>query len=350
MKTINAVCLLAIFLFTSLSRADVTAELRFDFEDHTFNDAYNMANYSTFRVNRARLKIDSAIDDYFSYYIRLNLNSSIVVDPTATSNITNKSAADNTTDLLEFAYLNYKIGPELLLTMGKMGTLTGGMEGLHNGGDVYVYSQSNPAWGQYTGLGLTYFYHDHSLIAHLANQEVPYKDLTKGSSYAQKRLAWAVQYYGMFLDKSFHVIASYLNSKPHNSTLEQQDDSFLAVGVKYQQPDYYIELDQLVNTFKNKTTAGTTDSTTGIVASAAVKTNQFQTGLKYAADSSKISDVKSADYNTIGVFTEYHPFSEKEMNVHAAFNNITTRPAIGENKTEQQILVGIKYYFSAVKP
>lgn len=346
---LSTIAFLASF-FCLQAKADVKVELRTDFEDHQFNDAYQTANYSTFRINRARLKIDNSVDDFLSYTVRLNLNSGYTVDPTGTSPVSNRSIADNTTGLLEWAYISYRFTPELTLTMGKMGTLTGGMEGQYSGGDVYVYSQTSPLWSTYSGVGLNYVFNEHTFSFNLANQDSPYKDPSKSDSYAQKNLAAAFQYYGFYLDKKFQVIASYLYSKPQSSTLSERQDSFAALGFRYEFGSAYVELDQLINTFKNKTTMDTTDSQTGLVANTAIIFDRLKYSLKYAAESAKISDQKSADYTTIGASAEYTPSIERNMNFHIAYNSITTKPTSGaDSKIEQQVILGLKFYFSALK-
>ncbi len=347
MKTSRIIAAL-VTLCATASYAAVTIEARSDYQNSTFNDDAGKKGYSTTQVNRMRLKADHKVNEEVSVASRFNFLT--------TGSNTGADKSGVTSNIVDYASINYMPMPGLTISMGKLRAIGGGMENQYEGYDLYMTS----ALSNYSvlpdagGVGVTYSMGDHQFDLQMTNDNSVSN--AAGTPAATRNLAGA-GYYGKFMDSKFQVIATHHTQKYHNqyngtAVAEDKTVATSVLGLKYDAGMVLVDLDYGM-TVDEATVLNKKNTYSGAVLNVAVPVDTWKFIVKAESTTVKLSDEKALTYMNTGVAVEkslgpmsnfhiaYNMLSRKNENASAATSDFAGN-SIGVDKTykESQLFAG----------
>jgi hypothetical protein len=210
-------------------------------------DKVNAKPSNALTLSRAKLDAKGKLNDSVEFRTRVNLapnpSTEVAGNPDAVS-----SRAD-------FIYISNKLTDSVNVTLGKIGSGMGGIEGQYNGGDIYLLSQGISG-GNVTvplylgGADLTVKIADGQTV------DVLMLNQTENSTEQTRTMAGAL-YNGLFLDKALKVAVSY-HAEQYNDNIKA---NYIAAGARFSAGAVEVEGDYLMNKKSNATNTDKNDST-----------------------------------------------------------------------------------------
>ncbi|MBO9667189.1 MAG: hypothetical protein J7501_10295 [Bdellovibrio sp.] len=364
---------------TTAHAGSVSLDLRADYQGQTFDsaaiDAGAGPDNSKFYLQTGRLDFQGKLNDETDYRLRWRF---------AGKDQATLQKRDNTFQDVDFAYVSNKMADGMLkLTIGKFGADIGGFEGANSGADMYFtseayngtsylggyYNNGSDETGRaslsgftrilyYTGAKLAFTFADQEINIQGANIDTlngrtqtgntlgtPSGDHLDGTALDQNTALYAIAYKGKFGD-NWQARASYHMMKTEPAAGLDGTVQYIAVGGQFQSEAWLIQLDYLMNSYKETIPAETgTDTLTSIVASAKWSfTDNWAAILKAAYSIEKFDDATSAEnkYMSEGLAMEYKPKKDDVFRYHVAYNFRTMSPDAGGDRNLQEFVVGTR--------
>lgn len=325
-------CLSCIVFAKSLS-----LDFRFDSDSSQYDSAAQAAlgkeNSSQFTMRTGRVDFIGNLNDDLEFRLRwrLDKDSSTAVHKT-----------DKFTSQIDYAYVQHSLTKNWKLTMGKLGSEIGSVEGNMSSPDIYLPSQiysllSTNGYLYVSGVKLTSKYDIHETSVYLANQSDTQADRQTKSMYG-------LSYQGHYLDDSLALIAGYLaDEKQSSASTLPMNTQISSIGARYEPTPYFIGLDYLVYSQDNISDANADDVWTSIVLEGGYNFNGLMPKLKFESTEMKTSSVKN-NYRGVTAGVEYKPYPKDLFRYHLMLTQLTTQPKTGPSYNEQHVLIGIRIY------
>ena len=164
-----------------------TQDAEYDSDTLKFEDDKEQTRLG-FRLDRGNINAKGQLGESLRYRLRLNLDA----------NLDDSSYADGTLSNLEYFFIEYRVGTDLNLKIGKQFVLQGGREGMNNGLDVYQYSIQGERIQDLYGVGLGLIHE-----FRFRGNEVPqyaviqFVNQPEGNGKSDQNLAYNVAWYGV---------------------------------------------------------------------------------------------------------------------------------------------------------
>ena len=330
----KAILVGALFAVTSNARAGVQLEFVTKNKGSTFNDVAKdngLKSYNTTQVERLRLGVSGKANDSLSAFAKFDFR-----EMTLAANSSQLGTGPSSGLLVDNAYLSYLLNPQFTLSMGKLGTLAGGMENQYSGADVYLRSTLSDSTSTFNagGVGINYTVGDHSFDIQLLNDpNMP--DQTQGATRSQTLL----QYYGKFMDKKLEAMVFNMASKD-----KDLPSTASALGLKY---DFgFLVLDLDYGTAVAETSLVAKSEITGTVLNVAIPVGDLKFFVKTENSESKnAAGAKDKTYSKLGLAVQKELSKDNAANVHLAYNVLSEKAeATSKTSTENQLVVGFKVF------
>lgn len=366
--------LLASFVTTAsvatANAGSISLDMRADYLSQTYNADAIAAGPSTvdnnkFYLQTGRVDFQGKLNDETSYRLRWRF---------AGKDHATLQKRDNTFQDVDYAYISNKLNDMMTLTFGKFGGDIGGFEGANSGADMYFTSEAYngtsylggfSASGPKTLTGFTnlLYYSGAKLAFTFADQEINIQganvDTNNGrlaaansgdhtnaaGKFDQNQALYAISYKGKFAD-NWTIRASYHTMKTEPAVGLEGKIDYMALGGQFQNESWLVQLDYLMNTYKETNAAETgTDTLSSIVATGKwMFMDNWTAVLKLAYSMEKFDDTTSADnkYTSGGLAFEYKPKKDDMYRYHIAYNNRTMAPDTGSDRNLQEVVVGTR--------
>ncbi|MFM6928337.1 MAG: porin [Bdellovibrio sp.] len=371
--------LLASFVTTAAvataNAGSISLDMRADYLSQTYNSDAIAAGPSTvdnnkFYLQTGRVDFQGKLNDETSYRLRWRF---------AGKDQATLQKRDNTFQDVDYAFIANKLNDFMTLTIGKFGGDIGGFEGANSGAEMYFTSEAYNGTSYLGGFAATapksltgftnlLYYSGAKLAFTFADQEINIQGANvdtsngRGASFAtsggdhtttgvttgkfdQNQALYAISYKGKFAD-NWQVRASYHTMKTEPAVGLDGKIDYMAVGGQFQNESWLVQLDYLMNTYKETNAAETgTDTLSSIVATGKWMFHDNWTGiLKVAYSMEKFDDATSADnkYTSEGLAFEYKPKKDDMYRYHVAYNNRTMAPDQGSDRNLQEVIVGTR--------
>lgn len=337
-------------------------DFRGDWQSLDYNDAAittaptTVADSTRFYLKVGRLQYKGSINDRYSYVGRLAFNKPAV--DSATSN----SKRDSLNSSVELAYITDKMSDMFSLSLGKFNTEIGGFEGATSGADLYMVSPyyQHSAVKTLTGANLginesgaknilymtgvkgTLTFDQTQNVHFLATNNAVSDPTDASGNFNQNRGLMGIIWKGSFMEKTFQSILSYHEVSPQSSTANPDNKhSFLSAGIKYDS-SWVGSLEYNTTSYKDGAT-GKSDSVYAAILKLGYKMDQWTPRLEFFTSEEKIEIASTATnkFTGVGAVLEYKPTAEN-FRYHIAYNNVTTKPATGDDQTRTEIVVGAR--------
>lgn len=358
MNKLSIVLLAAFVCGTTAHAGSISFDGRVDMLSNDFDDASSSADHAKFNIETARIDAKGKLGDSVSYRARFRLNKN-----RATVN------RDTTGADLDYANLTNKFNDSVSLTVGKLATDVGGIEGATSGPDLYMktigYSGATPATGQSifgtdavryaTGAKVAYLMGDHEIalgFTNLAADSSGPGNNGTASQFNQNKYMTGLVYKGGFMDKKLTAVASYHSQAGKLSGGGADDDksknTLMAVGVKYDAEMFAVEADYLADKAGSYTTADKDDDLTTIQVGFAYKMDQWTPRVKVESSTATVNTSAATavkwTYTGTQIALEYKPVKDDMFRYHLAYwsretkNDVTGSTAT----TDKQIILGTR--------
>ena len=164
-----------------------TQDAEYDSDTLKFEDDKEQTRLG-FRLDRGNINAKGELGESLRYRLRLNLDA----------NLDDSSYADGTLSNLEYFFIEYRVGTDLNLKIGKQFVLQGGREGMNNGLDVYQYSIQGERIQDLYGVGLGLI-HEFRFRGNEVPQYVviQFVNQPEGNGNSDQNLAYNVAWYGV---------------------------------------------------------------------------------------------------------------------------------------------------------
>ena len=164
-----------------------TQDAEYDSDTLKFEDDKEQTRLG-FRLDRGNINAQGQLGESLRYRLRLNLDA----------NLDDSSYADGTLSNLEYFFIEYRVGTDLNLKIGKQFVLQGGREGMNNGLDVYQYSIQGERIQDLYGVGLGLI-HEFRFRGNEVPQYVviQFVNQPEGNGKSDQNLAYNVAWYGV---------------------------------------------------------------------------------------------------------------------------------------------------------
>lgn len=297
------------------------------------------ANSGAIQVTRAKIDGKGKVNDSVDFRARFN------VAPNSES----AGYADGVSNRADFLYVSAKLHDMVSLSIGKMGSGMGGLEGQYNGGDIYQLTNAIAGGGGQVTVPLYLSGADvkvqlaegQSIDVSAMNQSFssasPESTQTVGSSVTKQTTTLnGIVYNGKFLDNSLSAVVSYHMEDKGNSVKA----NYIAGGLRYSAASFEVEGDYLSNVKDNGTTK---DSTQTNRIKAKYMVDQFNPFVQYEMSTNKVADNKTNDVNVITAALEYKPVKDQGFRYHLAYVNSQLKPASGaDTQTTTSVIAGVR--------
>ncbi len=323
-------------------------DLEFNSSDRDSDDDPNGDDQVTkFNIARARMNFRGTLNDTTSYRARVRFNRAA-----------ERNEFDNTSDMLQYWYLDRKLSSALKLRVGKQFTVMGSWENDYSGMDQYHYSEG-PVRAVYdTGASLHVSFASQTVLFQLFNS--PFQQTN------QSTLGFNLAWYGDIANGLISPIASFtVLPSAEQDDGENKRDAFTenswAVGARLSvqaiqveaearnttTPEYDDEINAAEKSLDDPTILEDTWDT--IVLQARYKTKMFAPFIKYTTDDHNVDgdDVTNHTGTSLGV--EFFPDgSIKTYRVHAVFITESTdyEDKERDDVTTTQFNIGVSARFS----
>jgi|GEM_PF-1960289 len=337
---------------TFFSSAPVLAgaqlDIRMDHVSRSGNKESGIKPSSAFQIQRARLLMKGNLGELNEYTVRLHLLNSAEA----------KRTRDAASTFIDYAFIKRKLSDELSLSVGKIILGMGGIEATINPADYYLVSVaggelSSIYWAG--GAALEAAFDVHNIKLAVANLSEDVFD-AGGTTLEQSRHLVGLVYTSKLMDGMIQPNLSYYSEKFESSaTSGTKDNSYLAAGARLNFEPITLDLDYLNNKF-------TSDPK---VNAAKVNTNSIIANLRYGImeassillklESSTAKTLDTALLETDKKVTgttlayEYKPSKEENWRAHVAVTQASTKPATGDTKMEQKLMVGMRMVADILK-
>jgi hypothetical protein len=313
-------------------------------------------NGTAFVFNAMRPRIIGKATDELSYVLRLNLGKANTA-----------VARDNTTDLIDQAWGDYKPMQGLNIRVGKQNFLqVTGWESVYYLTDVFTYSstfnKNAQTYGYYrSGVAATYNWGDHNFTLAATNAAKNNTEAT-GSSQLNNGLAYSFYYDGQFLDGMIKPILAYTMYQMDGNAdvapaiqTNSTNDTLIAVGVRIAPIEGLtvdVDYDNLNQPNQNSLTQANNQLTTTIRGEARYQFGQFIPFVNYISDKSTAFGTIAAPnagnftLNTYDVGVMYYPFKDKNFRYHVVYSNSNQNndsSAVNSQVVTTNIRAGIKF-------
>ncbi|MGE5085517.1 MAG: hypothetical protein ACM3MG_04400 [Bacillota bacterium] len=374
MRKFLLVSLVATATVATANAGSINLDLRADYLSQTFNsDAIrggSGVDSNKFYLQTGRADFQGKLNEDTNYRLRWRF---------AGKDQATLQKRDNTFQDIDYAYVANKMADSLLtLTIGKFGADIGGFEGNNSGAEMYFTSEAYSGTsylGGYaaggapktlTGFTNLLYYTGAKLAFNFADQEINLQasnvdtnngriaaanagdhtvDGTNTGKLNQNQALYAIAWKGKFGD-NWQVRASYHTMKTEPAVGLDGKIDYIALGGQFQNESWLIQLDYLMNTYKETSSAETgTDNLSSLVASGKwMFDDNWAAILKLTYSMEKFDDSTSADnkYTSGGVAFEYKPKKEDTFRYHIAYNNRTMNPDQGSDRNLQEVVVGTR--------
>lgn len=164
-----------------------TQDAEYDSDTLKFEDDKEQTRLG-FRLDRGNINAKGQPGESLRYRLRLNLDA----------NLDDSNYADGTLSNLEYFFIEYRVGTDLNLKIGKQFVLQGGREGMNNGLDVYQYSIQGERIQDLYGVGLGLI-HEFRFRGNEVPQYVviQFVNQPEGNGKSDQNLAYNVAWYGV---------------------------------------------------------------------------------------------------------------------------------------------------------
>lgn len=321
---------------------EVDLEFRTSFQIQTQNASYDRETpkYEDgkeqtrlgFRLDRGNVNVRGGLGESFSYRLRLRLDA----------NLDESGHADGTQSSLEYFFLEYRLGTDLDLKIGKQFVLQGGREGMNNNLNMYRYSiQGERIQGLYeVGLGLIQEFR-------FRGNEVPQYGVLqlvnqpKGNGKSDQNLGYNAAWYGVLgsglLEPTFQIgFFPRKSEKPVDSCSDLKclvPEQLISAGTRLNFNEAYLDLDLIHGSYYGLSPANKLierdASTVALEYRVDPKTKPVKSPIPFAKwtyDMVSESGLDSAflDYrNEISAGIVVYPTTDERLRIHAlgAFQN-----------------------------
>lgn len=340
---LNLVLGLAIgFSALGATAGSVNFDFRGDMMSQTANEEAAKARYGQdhvkFFINSARIDFKGNLNTELSFRARIKLTESIAT----------KNQRDNMTNLADLAFLNYKFSDNFKMTLGKLATEIGGIEGQTAAPEMFMTS------GVYNSLGVERYASGVKLTANCTNAEMSLMSVNQSAdapagatsgTFEQNRMLTGALVKAKFTPV-FQPQLGYYWVSNQNSTPYRRDD-FYNAGFRSQLSSYFFEYDYLKNDQTDKTIKTQTDSLESHVASLGAVFGRWTPKLKFESTKEFLSTVaiprgSVSRYYGYQVAIEYRPAGEGNFTYHAAYFQKEKSPQSGGKQVLEVALVGAR--------
>jgi len=308
-----------------------TQDAEYDEKTLKFDDGKEQTRLG-FRLDRGNVNVRGGLGEAFSYRLRLSLDA----------NLDESGHADGTQSSLEYFFVEYRVGTDLDLKIGKQFVLQGGREGMNNGLDVYRYSiQGERIQDLYeVGLGLIQEFR-------FRGNEVPQYGVLQlvnqpqGNGKSDQNLGYNAAWYGVLgsglLEPTLQVgFFPKKSEKPVDSCSDLKclvPEQLISAGTRLNFAEAYLDLDLIHGSYYGISPANKSiereASTVALEYRIDPKTKPVQSPIPFAKwtyDMVSESRLNSAflDYrNEISAGFEVYPTTDERLRIHAlgAFQN-----------------------------
>jgi hypothetical protein len=276
-----------------------------------------------FTIPYLRFGIKGKYDDTISYRVRFRLNKTL-------AQATGRK--DETGEGVDYAYIDKIISPNLKLQIGKQVLYHGGWEAVVSSKEEYSYSYNS--FSMYSvGVGAFIKAAGQNVILQVLNSGgsgpndvTTTNKLTSATEENQTLPMMGGQWSTSLFEGMINPIFSYhfetIENRPSaaGTTLKQKaDQSYLAVGNRFQISDITFDTDYLVN--KNESTIiGNKESTdSGYSLRLAYQTGLWRPQIKYTTTENETNGVKVSDISSYHAALEFYPVNDANLRYHLAY-------------------------------
>lgn len=312
-------------------------DMRFDFTNKTYNKEAATTGDSNFGFQMGRLDYQGQLSEKTSFRTRLRF----------TSTDTGKSAHDNVGKHVDLAFVSQKLSDSTSLSIGRMTTDIGALEGRTASPDLYLKSAAygglsfnNTAnarsySGNYlyaSGVKVGHKIGDHELTALIVNPA------ETDQNPENSRFMVGATARGTYMDKSLGYSLGF-----HDVALEAKDEksNFLSGGVFYKMGDVKFSGEYAANTY--------TDATKNKHVLSSVIGGLTYTGIEGVTPALKVvsntfkpnAGDKTTSTGLQGV-VEFVPVKEEPFRYHLAYSTISEKTGSAAAKTANEMVAGIR--------
>ena len=358
-------------LFSSIIAASATAQagslsldLRADMNSTNYNEKAELGNagisddtsdFTKFYIQTGRLDYKGKLNDDTSFRLRWRFAGK---DQGA------MSKRDSANSTLDYAYVDHKISDMFSITAGKISGAVGAFEGSTSGADMYFTSEAYNGTSflnsgtrlvgftnnlYTTGVQGTFSMAGQDLMVQSTNSDnsigrsssVGNGDVLENSKLSQNKTMTGVIYKGAFLEKTLNVI---LSNHFQNFNSDTKTD-LTAFGLQYKTEELTAMVEYFVNKYKSLSGTSTlNDQLTSTVVTVKYTLGQWTPVLKFSSSEEKLdgtTEVKNK-YTSYGAAVEFKPKAEDNFRYHIAYNSRTMKPDGSDDKSMQEVMVGMK--------
>ncbi|HEY8269309.1 MAG TPA: porin [Pseudobdellovibrionaceae bacterium] len=355
MKAILAL-LSGLTAFASAHANTLNYDFRGDWQSYTYNTAAGLPDSTRFYLKTGRLDFKGNLNDRFSYQLRWGFYK-----PAVDTGITN-AKRDSLNSSVEYAYVTDKMSDLFALSLGKVNTEIGGLEGATAGPDLYLVSPNyqHTAVKTLSGANIGINQSGASNILYMTGAKGDFNFLDQhiyvmvlnniadsadpAGNFNQNRGLMGLTWKGSFFDKALTGLASYHEVSPQSATGDTGNKhNFISAGVKYDTSSWVGSLEYTTTTYKDGA-SGNKDTLTSEIAKFGYKLDQWTPRLELFSSEEEIGIGTTTGTNKFmgyGVVVEYKPTAEN-FRYHLAYNTISAKPISGDTQTRTEIVLGAR--------
>ncbi|MFZ3231671.1 MAG: porin [Pseudobdellovibrio sp.] len=326
----------------SMAANQLMVDGRLDHKSYSPNDAVGKPGYEAFQISRLKLDYKGKLGEQNSFRVRLD----------GTQNTAAKQVRDNSSAFMDIAYVSHKFTDQIALTMGKLASSMGGIEGsVSSPGDMYLRTTAGDEIAlvyQPTGAQADLTFGDHKVNVMMANNTNETAVLS-GANLAQTRSLAGATYTGKFMENNLTAIASYHFEDFGAATgTTKYKNNYSVIGGRFVIDAFEIEADYLANKYdvdpQSTNVLGTISATIlgryNIADLGSVHLKVESTEQKTALTST--TEKKDKITGLTAAF-EFKPVKDENWRMHFAMVQKDNKPETGDTKTEKFIYAGMRF-------
>lgn len=323
----------------------VNLDFRFESDSSSYNNAAKAAGSTastSYLMRTGRVDFKGKLNEELNYRLRWRFDK---------DSSTAQNKTDNFSSQIDYAYVQHTLVEGLTLTLGKLASEIGSVEGNQPSTDIYLQSQayrqiSSKGFLYVTGAKISYQYEGHEGSAYVINQ-------SETTATDQSKSSYGLTYKASFMEKTLSTIVGYLSDEKQNmiSPDNKVTTTITSAGVKWEPKPYYINFDYIIFAEKNVSAVGTNDTFNTMILEAGYDFDDIIPKIKYEITDKKTDAAASVKekYDGLSVGAEYRPFSQDTFRYHLMVTQLNIKADGSDSRYEQHFLIGTKIYADFLK-
>jgi len=350
MKNVLASLLVLATGSAALAAGQLYVDGRADHVSYSPNDAVGKPGYEAWQLSRFKIDYQDKMSDANSFRVRLD-----GLQNTAAANTRDKASK-----FMDLAFVTHKFTDMVSVSVGKIATGIGGVEGFINTpGDIYLLSiagAEDSAVYYPTGAQADLTFGDNKVRLNFANNTTDVTTTVGGTAYlSQTRGLMGVTYLGKFMDNNLLLTANYHMEDYVTTANVKAKDSYAGIGGKFVMDAFEFEADYLMNKYDlDPQAAANTLATNSAIVLVRYKIDELgSVHIKYENTDQKVAtsttDNTKNKYNGYTAAFEYKPVKDENWRMHVAFTQRDKKPETGDTQTEKFVYAGMRFYADFLK-